>query len=267
MLGTDLKEVLKNEEIIDTDSNSLNITNKDFTINFIKKHNPDIVINSAAYTDVDGCETNSDLAFEVNGEGPKNLAIACKELDIPLVHISTDYVFSGENDNPWNENDETSPISVYGKSKLEGEIAIEKTLDKFFIIRTAWLYGLNGSSFPRNMLELSKNNKEISVVDDQIGTPTFTHDLAIAISKLIKTDFYGIYHITNSGYCSWYDFSKLIFKLANIDVDVKPVSTDEFPRPAPRPKYSVLANNNWKKNNFEPLRDYKEAISEFLKLI
>jgi dTDP-4-dehydrorhamnose reductase len=171
------------------------------------------------------------------------------------------------NDKPWNEEDKLDPISVYGESKLKGEIAIQEIIDKFFIIRTAWLYGVNGNCFPKTMLELSKNHDELSVVTDQIGTPTFTQDLAIAISKLIKTDYYGIYHITNSGFCSWYDFTKLIFKLENIGVNLKPVSSDEFPRPAKRPNYSVLNNKNWIKHNFKPLRDYSEAIEEYLNLI
>ncbi|MDL2246071.1 dTDP-4-dehydrorhamnose reductase [Methanobrevibacter sp. OttesenSCG-928-K11] len=266
MLGTDVQEVLKDEEIISTDVDTLDITNKEQTIETIKNLNPDIVINTAAFTDVDGCESNKDLAFKINAIGPENLAIACKEIDSPLLHISTDYIFNGQNDKPWVETDKTGPISVYGETKLQGELAIEKNLDKFFIIRTAWLYGLNGPSFPKTMLELAKNNNEISVVDDQVGSPTYTKDLALAISQLIKTDLYGIYHITNSDYCSWYDYAKLIFKLKNIDVDVKPVTTEEFPRPAPRPKFSVLANTNWEKN-FKPLRSYKDAIAEFLNFL
>ena len=273
MLGTDVISALENEELILTDVvesdiiTKLDITDKDATIDYIKDINPDVVINTAAYTDVDGCETNQDLAFKINVDGVKNLALGCKEVDIPLVHLSTDYVFNGDNDKPWTEEEEPNPISVYGETKIASEKAIEETTDKFFIIRTAWLYGVNGKSFPRTMLELAENNDEISVVNDQVGGPTFTKDLAEAISKLIKTDYYGLYHLTNSGKCSWYEFTKLIFELANIDVKVKAVTTDEFPRPAPRPKYSVLANNNWKNKGFEPLRDYKEAIAEFLNLV
>ncbi|WP_409200111.1 dTDP-4-dehydrorhamnose reductase [Methanobrevibacter sp. DSM 116169] len=267
MLGTDLQEVLKDEEIIATDVDVLDITDKKATFDFVDDHKPDIIINSAAYTDVDGCEENKDLAFKINSEGPKILALACKEFDIPLVHISTDYVFNGDNDKPWKETDVPNPISVYGETKLEAEVAIQEILDKFFILRTAWLYGVHGNCFPKTMLELSQNHDEISVVDDQVGSPTFTLDLATAISKLIKTDFYGLYHLTNSEYCSWYDFTKLIFKLSNIDTKVKAVTTEEFPRPAPRPKYSVLANNLWKENGFEPLRSYKEAIEEYLSLV
>ena len=157
MLGHDLIDVLSDKhELILTTSSSLDITDKEHVFSFIKEKNPDIVINSAAYTNVDGCEENQDTAFSVNGDGVKNLALACKKFDCVLVHISTDYVFNGENTRPWIEDDEIGPISVYGKSKLEGEIAIQETLDKFFIIRTAWLYGINGGNFPKTMLELAK---------------------------------------------------------------------------------------------------------------
>ena len=212
MLGHDLVDVLdENHDLILTTSKILDITDKQKTIDFIVDNKPDIVINSAAYTDVDGCEENQDLAFSVNGEGVRNLAIGCSEVDCPLVHVSTDYVFNGENTRPWVEDDEIGPISVYGKSKLKGEEAILEILDKFFIIRTAWLYGYNGKNFPKTMLELAENHSEITVVYDEVGSPTYTPDLAEAISKLIETDYYGIYHITNSESCSWCEFAKYIF--------------------------------------------------------
>lgn len=268
MLGHDLCEVLKDKhELILTTSKTLDITDNQNTIDFICDKKPDIVINSAAYTNVDGCEENQDLAYSVNGQGPKNLAIACRELDIPLVHISTDYVFNGKNDRPWVEDDEIGPISVYGKSKLQGEINIQENLDKFFIIRTAWLYGINGGNFPKTMLELAKNHPEITVVTDEVGCPTYTLDLAQAIAKLIESDYYGVYHITNSGSCSWFDFAKYIFEIADLDVKVTPVTAAEFARPAPRPSYSVLENKKWIENGFEPLRNYKEAITDYIKLI
>ena len=268
MLGHDLQEVLKNKhELILTTSKTLDITDKNHTIDFILNNKPDIVINSAAYTNVDGCEENQDLAYSVNGQGPKNLAIACSELDIPLVHISTDYVFNGKNNRPWVEDDEIGPISVYGKSKLQGEINIQENLDKFFIIRTAWLYGINGGNFPKTMLELAKTHPEITVVTDEVGCPTYTLDLAKAIAELIESDYYGIYHITNSGSCSWFDFAEYIFKIANFDIKVIPVTASEFARPAPRPSYSVLENKKWLENGFKPLRNYKEAIKDYIKLI
>lgn len=268
MLGHDLIEVLKDmHELLLTTSKTLDITDADSVMDFIVKSNPDIVINSAAYTDVDGCESNPDLAYNVNGEGVKNLALACREVDCPLVHISTDYVFNGQNDRPWVEDDEIGPISIYGKSKLKGEEHIKEILEKYFIVRTAWLYGVNGRNFPRTMLELAQKHSEITVVYDEVGTPTYTPDLAKGISKLIETDYYGTYHLTNSGNCSWCEFARYIFEVADVDVNVIPVTASEFARPAPRPSYSVLENRNWVENGFEPLRNYKEAIKEYIGLI
>jgi len=268
MLGHDLQEVLKdNHELILTTSKTLDITDKKEVMDVICAEKPDIVINSAAYTDVDGCEENQDLAYSVNGEGVRNLALACKEVDCALVHISTDYVFDGTARDPITEDGEIGPISVYGKSKLEGEKAIQEILEKYFIVRTAWLYGINGGNFPKTMLELAENHSEITVVYDEVGTPTYTPDLAYGISQLIETDHYGIYHLTNSGSCSWCEFARLIFEIAGRDVKVVPVTAAEFARPAPRPSYSVLENKNWVGNGFEPLRDYKEAIKEYIELI
>ena len=268
MLGHDLQEVLKDKhDLILTTSKTLDITDEQHTIDFICDANPDIVINSAAYTDVDGCEENQDLAYSVNGEGVRNLALACRDIDCPLVHISTDYVFDGSATEPIREDGEIGPISVYGKSKLEGEEAIQDILDKYFIIRTAWLYGINGRNFPKTMLELAENHPEITVVYDEVGTPTYTPDLAYGISQLIESDFYGIYHLTNSGNCSWCEFARYIFEVAEMDVKVIPVTASEFARAAPRPSYSVLENKNWVKNGFEPLRSYKEAIKEYIELI
>ena len=267
MLGHDLANALEGHELILTTSKTLDITDKDHTIEFICDAEPDIVINSAAYTDVDGCEENHDLAYAVNGEGVRNLAMACREIDCPLVHISTDYVFDGSATEPIAEDGEIGPISIYGKSKLQGEEAIQEILDKYFIIRTAWLYGLNGKNFPKTMLELAESHSEITVVYDEVGTPTYPPDLAYGISELIATDRYGIYHLTNSGSCSWCEFARYIFEVAGKDVNVIPVTASEFARPAPRPSYSVLDNRNWVENGFEPLRDYKEAIKEYIELI
>ena len=268
MLGHDLADVLKGKhELILTTSKTLDITDKNHVIDFVSSQKPDMLINAAAYTDVDGCEKNQELAYSVNGEGVRNLARACKKIGCGLVHISTDYVFNGENTRPWVEDDETGPISVYGKSKLEGEKAICEILDKYFILRTAWLYGVNGRNFPKTMLELAENHSKITVVYDEVGTPTYTLDLAQAISKLIETDCYGIYHLTNSGSCSWCEFARYIFEIAGADIEVVPVTADEFARPAPRPSYSVLENRNWVENGFEPLRNYTEAIKEYIELI
>lgn len=268
MLGHDLINALKERhDLIPTTSKTLDITDKKQTIDYIRDKKPDIVINSAAYTDVDGCEENRELAYSVNGEGVRNLALACRDIDCPLVHISTDYVFDGSATEPIREDGEIGPISVYGKSKLEGEEAIQEILDKYFIIRTAWLYGINGRNFPKTMLELAENHPEITVVYDEVGTPTYTPDLAEGISRLIETDYYGIYHLTNSGSCSWCEFARYIFEIAGRDVKVIPVTASEFARPAPRPSYSVLDNSNWIERGFKPLRSYKDAIKEYIELI
>ena len=268
MLGHDLERVLKDKhELVLTTSKTLDITDKNQVMEVICENKPELVINSAAYTDVDGCEENQDIAYAVNGEGVRNLALACKEVDCPLVHVSTDYIFNGKNDRPWVEDDEIGPISVYGKSKLKGEEAILEILDKYFIVRTAWLYGVNGRNFPRTMLELAESHPEITVVYDEVGSPTYTPDLACGISQLIETDYYGIYHLTNSGSCSWCEFARYIFEVAGIDVNVVPVTASEFARAAPRPSYSVLENKNWIDKGFKPLRSYKEAIKEYIELI
>ena len=193
--------------------------------------------------------------------------MACKETGCPLVHISTDYVFDGTATEPIEEDGRIGPISIYGKSKLKGQEAIQEILDEYFIIRTAWLYGINGKNFPKTMLELAQNHSEITVVYDEVGTPTYTPDLAQGISQLIETDYYGIYHLTNSGSCSWCEFARYIFEIAGKDVNVIPVTASEFARPAPRPTYSVLNNKNWIEKGFSPLRDYKEAIKEYIELI
>ena len=268
MLGYDLNRVLKDShDLILTTSKTLDITNKKQVDEAISANKPDLVINAAAYTDVDGCEENQDTAFKVNGEGVRNLAEACRVNDSCLVHISTDYVFNGENTRPWVEDDEIGPVSVYGKSKLQAEEAIQETLERYFIIRTAWLYGINGKNFPKTMLELAKDHDEITVVYDEVGCPTYTLDLARAISELIESQYYGIYHITNSGSCSWCEFSRYIFEAADVDVNVIPVTASEFNRPAPRPHYSVLENKKWIENGFKPLRDYREAVKEYIELI
>lgn len=267
MLGSDLREILKNHELIATGFKELDIANEEKVIEFICKNSPEIVINAAAYTAVDDCETNYDDAYAVNAIGPRNLAIACNKIDIPLIHISTDYVFDGSKNTPLLEDDELGPQSAYGKTKLEGEKFIQENTEKYFILRTAWLYGVHGGNFVQTMLNLAKEHDKITVVNDQIGSPTFSYDLAKGISNLLNSEKYGIYHLTNEGECSWYEFAKDIFELSKIDLKLIPVSTEEFPRPAPRPHYSVLSNEKWIKAGFPPMRNYKEALNEYLALL
>jgi len=269
MLGLDLVNILENEnqhELILTDIEELDITNLEEVREMFKDEKPEAVINVAAYTDVDGCETNRELAYNVNAIGPKNLAIVSNEIGAKLLHISTDYVFPGNNTEPYMEEDKTGPQSYYGETKLHAEKFIEKNMKNYFIVRTAWLYGINGKNFVKTMLNLAKNNNEICVVNDQRGSPTFTVDLAKAIAELLKTDKYGTYNVTNSSECTWYDFAKNIFELANVDVKVKPVTTDEYPTPAKRPEYSVLSHEKWNNSGFTPLRNFKDALKEYLEL-
>ena len=270
LLGHELASVLKDHSLILLSHSQLDISNSDSVNKEIDSHSPDIIINSAAYTQVDLCESNYDLAFSSNATGPKNLAIKCKQLNIPLIHISTDYVFEGnqEKNSPLEETDKLGPKTVYGKTKLEGEKLVMENCDKYFILRTAWLYG-EGKNFVKTMIGLSKKNKELKVVNDQVGCPTYAKDLAKAIKEIIdkKSEKYGIYHVTNKGEVSWYEFAKKIFEIRKIEIKVNPCTSEEFPRPAPRPHYSVLNNQKWINAGFTPLRYYEEALKEYLETL
>ena len=270
LLGHELASVLKDHSLILLSHSQLDISNSDSVNKEIDSHSPDIIINSAAYTQVDLCESNYDLAFSSNATGPKNLAIKCKQLNIPLIHISTDYVFEGnqEKNSPLEETDKLGPKTVYGKTKLEGEKLVMENCDKYFILRTAWLYG-EGKNFVKTMICLSKKNKELKVVNDQVGCPTYAKDLAKAIKEIIdkKSEKYGIYHVTNKGEVSWYEFAKKIFEIKKIEIKVNPCTSEEFPRPAPRPHYSVLNNQKWINAGFTPLRNYEEALKEYLETL
>jgi len=267
MLGHDLVDVLSEHELSTTTIETLDITDIDNTIRTVKKNNPDILVHAAAFTDVDGSESNPDLAYKVNALGTRNVAVACQKADCAMVYICTDYVFDGTSNSTYYEYDQSKPLGVYGKTKYAGEVYIRDILNKFYIIRTSWLYGYHGPNFVNTMLNLAKTTDNISVVNDQIGSPTYTVDLANAIALLIKKPSYGIYHITNSDYCSWYDFAKEIFKQSNVEVNLKPVTTEEYPRPASRPKFSVLENYNWKMEGYPKIRSYKEALTDYLKLV
>ena len=270
LLGHELSSVLKDHSLILLSHSQLDISNSDSVNKEIDTHSPDIIINSAAYTQVDLCESNYDLAFSSNATGPKNLAIKCKQLNIPLIHISTDYVFEGnqEKNTPLEETDKLGPKTVYGKTKLEGEKLVMENCDKYFILRTAWLYG-EGKNFVKTMIGLSKKNKELKVVNDQVGCPTYAKDLAKAIKEIIdkKSEKYGIYHVTNKGEVSWYEFAKKIFEIRKIEIKVNPCTSEEFPRPAPSPHYSVLNNQKWINAGFTPLRYYEEALKEYLETL
>lgn len=220
-------------------------------------------------TNVDGCETHQEDAFAANAIGPQNLAEIASKLDIPLVHISTDYVFDGKGIvqngvlRPYIESDPIDPATVYGASKAQGEANVMAATDKYFIIRTAWLYG-DGHNFVKTMLRLSETHDRLTVVNDQIGSPTSTVDLAKAIIELIQTEAYGVYHGTCEGQCSWYDFAKKIFELNKIPVTVLPVTSEEYASPTPRPKYSVLENKGLKELGIDVFRHWEVSLTEYL---
>ncbi|KPI56295.1 spore coat protein [Clostridioides difficile] len=247
-----------------TTRNDLDISNQTNVDSFISDNKPDIVINCAAYSKVDECEDNIETAYKMNALGVKNLAIASEKVNAKFVHISTDYVFDGLSKYPYREDNKTEPNSVYGSSKLMGENFVQRFSHKYFILRTAWLYG-DGSNFVKTMIRLSVENKEISVVDDQFGSPTSTVDLSKAIINLMETDNYGIYHATCEGECSWYDFAKKIFELKNIDIKVNPIKSKDFKSKAQRPAYSVLDNFMLKLIGLNSFRKWEQSIEEYLK--
>ncbi|MFH1453714.1 MAG: dTDP-4-dehydrorhamnose reductase [Armatimonadota bacterium] len=266
ILGSALiKAIQPKHKVSAFDIEDFDITDYEKSLDIIKSSKPDIVIHCAAYTNVDGCESNKDTALKINSGGTKNIALICKELDIPMVYFSTDYVFDGEKGSSYFESDTPNPLSIYGKSKFAGEEHVKQTLNKYFIVRTAWLFGKGGKNFVNTIINLAEEKDELSVVNDQTGSPTYAEDLAYAVSQLIETDHYGIYHITNEGECSWYEFAKAILEEAGLkNTKVLPVPTTKFPRPAKRPKYSVLSKDLYK-SKFKPLRTYKEALSAYLK--
>ena len=270
MLGVDLqKSLAPGHTLVPTDISGnielLDITDQNQVTNKINKCRPDLVIHAAAYTDVDGCERNPDKAFLVNAEGTRNVALACELSDAVLVYISTDFVFDGEKGEPYTEQDVPNPINHYGASKLAGEKHICKICPRHFIIRTAWLYGEHGKSFPRTIINAAKAGNSLSVIADQVGSPTFTVDLSSAIADLISSPHYGIYHITNKGSCSWFEFAKKTLSFAGMnDVEIKPIKSDEWPSPTKRPKYSVLRHLALERLGKDNLRTWEEALADFV---
>lgn len=262
MLGQDLSPILEDAGafVIETDVDTLDITNMKEVKNTLINVRPDMVIHCAAYTNVDKAEEDFDTAYKINVLGSENLAKICSELDILIVYISTDYVFDGTAISPLNPNSPTNPINNYGKTKLEGENAIRKYCTKYYIARTSWLYGIHGKNFVETMLSL-KDKEELKVVDDQIGCPTWTVELASGILKLLQKP-YGIYHVCGSGQTSWYGFANEIFKQSGLTVNLKPCVTEEFPRPAKRPKFSAMENEGICRNWQVALHDYLQLRIE-----
>ncbi|XID91092.1 dTDP-4-dehydrorhamnose reductase [Paenibacillaceae bacterium WGS1546] len=243
----------------------LDVTDREQTLNIIKAAQPDVVIHAAAYTAVDQAESEPERAWVVNVEGTRNVARAAENAGAKLIYISTDYVFDGMGTTPYREDHHTNPGTVYGKTKLEGERASAENASRLFIVRTSWVYGEYGPNFVKTMLRLAQRRRELSVVEDQIGSPTYTYDLAKFLLELASTEKYGVYHASNRGQCSWYEFAKEIFAEAGMtEIDVLPCSTEQYPRPAPRPSYSVLGDTALVEAGFAPLRPWREALREFL---
>jgi dTDP-4-dehydrorhamnose reductase len=262
MLGQELAKTFQDWNPICWDQAEIDIADKEDVNEKISEVKPDLVINAAAYTNVDGAETNRDLAMKVNGYGVGNLAEACKKVNAILIHYSTDYVFDGKKQKGYKEDDHPeNPINVYGESKLLGEKLLQENTDRFYLIRLSWLFGEFGRNFVETMLTLGQKNEIIKVVNDQRGKPTFAFDLAKKTRSLVEENFpFGIYHITNEDACSWYEFAKEIFKITENKVEVTPVSSEEFPTAAKRPNWSILVNTKL------PLsRPWQKALEEYLK--
>lgn len=271
-LGTDLKKTLKNYNLFCPLMPKLDITQFDKIKEYIEINSPDLIINTAAFHQVDECEKNPEKSFLVNSFANKNLAEICKEKDIPMVYISTDYIFGlkKERKTPYIEDDLPGPVNVYGCSKLAGEYFIQYIFKKYFIIRPAGLFGIVGpkdktGNFIEIMLKLAKEKRELRIKDDEFTTPTYTKELAQNIAELIKTNNYGIYHMTCQGECSWYEFAKKIFELTNTKVRCIPISSSNFPDIAKRPKYSVLENKHLKEINLDKMSHWQEALKKYLK--
>ena len=258
-------------DFVSVDSQELNITDQSKVNEMITSIKPSVIINAAAWTDVDGAETNESAAYAVNALGPQNLARVAKEVGSEFVQVSTDYVFSGEATTPWSENSDHNPQSVYGSTKSAGEkLVLGAHPTGSYVVRTAWLYSAERKNFAKTMAKLALNgDAEVRVVNDQMGQPTFTRDLAKQIVDLVLSSGpVGTYHGTNSGQVTWFDFAQEIFKLSGADVSrVIPVSSSEYPRPAKRPSYSVLGHEAWAKTTVEPMRDWQLALAEAMPAI
>jgi dTDP-4-dehydrorhamnose reductase len=269
-LGTDLCKVIPKNEQVPLTIQDIDITDKDKTLAVVRQHSPAIVINTAAYNNVDQAEIDKEQAYAVNALGVKNVAEACQEVGAVLVQISTDYVFDGKKKAPYVETDAPEPLSVYAKSKLAGEKYVQETLDKHFIVRTTGLYGVagclgkGGTNFVESMLKRADSQPELRVVADEIVSPTYALDLAVKMDQLIRTGQFGLYHIVNHGQCSWYEFTCKIFELLGRQVSIKKVTSAEFKARAERPRYSVLQNANLAKLGLDDLRPWQQALAAYL---
>ncbi|HEY9786904.1 MAG TPA: dTDP-4-dehydrorhamnose reductase [Candidatus Obscuribacterales bacterium] len=266
MLGQALVPCLeaRNHQVIDLPKEKLDVTNYNQVLDYVASEAPDLVIHLAAYTKVDQAESESGLAYLINGYGTENLAVACNKHHLPMLYISSDYVFDGEQKSPYTPWDRTRPLSVYGKSKLAGEKAVQRHLTDFYIVRTSWLYGPNGKNFVDTILSMAEQRNSLRVVSDQIGTPTCTLSLSEVIADLIVTERWGIYHASDDGITSWYEFAKEIVR--GLPVEVIPIETKDMPRPATRPKYSVLDKTTLINTIGRELPSWQESLHTYLQL-
>jgi dTDP-4-dehydrorhamnose reductase len=270
MLGKDLVHVLNeslpDREILAWDIDEIDIRDQGRTQRAVEDARPEMIVNLAAYTDVDGCELDPTKAFDVNAEGMKNLARAASRCGAKMLYLSTDYIFDGQKNTPYGEGDVPHPLSVYGRSKLKGEEYVRQLSEEWLIVRTQWLYGRHGKNFVRAILHLAREKKVLSIVDDQMGSPTCTMDLSRGICALIRSGARGVFHVVNGGACTWFTFAREILKLACITgVDVVPISSEELGRPAPRPGYSVLSTRKLEEEMGVSLRPWVEALEEYLR--
>jgi len=267
MLGTDLINLLRGKDLTAIDvphEDALDITHEDEVLRFVLKCMPDIIINCAAFTNVDKCETEREIAFKVNALGPKNIATAAKRCGAKVVQISTDFVFDGNSDRPYVEEDQTNPLSEYGRSKLEGERNIQDNCNTFLIVRTSWLFGRNGTNYVEKMLELAGHKKELSIVDDETGSPTYTVDLAEALWTLIEQKCEGIFHVANEGSCSRYEWARKIFEITGYDININPIKSHLYKRPAKVPLNSTLNCQKLTTTTGLRMRHWEETLKAYL---
>jgi dTDP-4-dehydrorhamnose reductase len=260
-----LSLVFPNGEIVGFDRKKLDVTNLEECYTVIHSYKPNAIIHCAAYTKVDQAESEANLAFRINAEGTRNVALAAEQIGAKIIYISTDYVFDGKASSPYREDDLPNPLSVYGKSKLVGEQFVRSLCSYYFIVRTSWIFGRYGHNFVKTMLKLEKERDVIKVVDDQVGSPTYALDLARFLLKLVRTEHYGIWHASNTGSCSWYEFARAVFEEKRLNVRVEPCTSADFQRLAPRPAYSVLAHEAIRYYGLEPFRPWREALRDFLR--
>ena len=267
-LGYDVVRELekRGHTAVGVDIDEMDITDAAAVERVLTETQPEAVIHCSAFTAVDRAEDETELCRRVNVEGTENIAKICKKLDCRMLYLSTDYIFSGDGERPWEPDDEASPLNAYGQSKYDGELALKKYVEKYFIVRISWVFGINGNNFIKTMLRLGRENGAVKVVDDQIGSPTYTYDLSRLLVDMIESDRYGAYHATNEGICSWYEFAKEIFRAAGMnDVSVTPVKSGEFPVKAKRPKNSRMSKEKLVANGFTLLPAWQDAVARYMK--